>query len=474
MATCTALADATSTDTRLAWSPRVVSGRSPPAAERHTSTPEHGRRWPASRCMRWASAPIPRRCSAPRFAHASPPARAPARWPAPRASPTLARAWRGRRAGARRRPGALRRGADPRGLLRPGLTPERAGLALAISRRCSSPPRTATGRCRWPPTWPSGARGPGRCAWTRRSVPGECDCPVATAELTHLRTGQRVHQLPDGLGDHPGPDEQFRAFLPGSGRRCPRGAVAVAIPARSIHGHGPGLLLLPRGGREGRLAAGGTSPQAHGGMVGLEYWFLYPYNYYPTVIDSDLMDQAPLAGDTRQHRPAPERLGARGRAPGPHDDAAEVAVSRRHATEGQFIPWDSPLMRFDEGHPWSRPRSADIRAICPACGAGPRALLANASGDWLSCGSGRFAFRGSPRRWSTAAQPWACWPGFFGAVRRRSAPTVGPTRSDLHQPDRPRRWRQAENEGVCPNGLERRHGAARQASHARLAGHMVV
>ena len=33
------------------------------------------------------------------------------------------------------------------------------------------------------------------------------------------------------------------------------------------------------------------------GLIGLEYWFFYPYNYYPTVIDSGLMDQAPIAGD---------------------------------------------------------------------------------------------------------------------------------------------------------------------------------
>ena len=33
------------------------------------------------------------------------------------------------------------------------------------------------------------------------------------------------------------------------------------------------------------------------GLIGLEYWFFYPYNYYPTVVRPALMNGAPLAGD---------------------------------------------------------------------------------------------------------------------------------------------------------------------------------
>lgn len=33
------------------------------------------------------------------------------------------------------------------------------------------------------------------------------------------------------------------------------------------------------------------------GLIGLEYWFYYPFNYYPLVVNSDLMNGAPIAGD---------------------------------------------------------------------------------------------------------------------------------------------------------------------------------
>jgi hypothetical protein len=39
--------------------------------------------------------------------------------------------------------------------------------------------------------------------------------------------------------------------------------------------------------------AGSTSE----GLIGLQYWFFYPYNYYPLVVRSQLMNRAPLAGD---------------------------------------------------------------------------------------------------------------------------------------------------------------------------------
>jgi hypothetical protein len=38
--------------------------------------------------------------------------------------------------------------------------------------------------------------------------------------------------------------------------------------------------------------------------------------------------------------------------------------------------------------------------------------------DWLSCGSGRFAFRAATTplvdMGDLARTPWACWPGYFG------------------------------------------------------------
>ena len=43
-------------------------------------------------------------------------------------------------------------------------------------------------------------------------------CPVATDELTASGRATDYINLPDGLGGHPGPDDQFRAFLTGIGQ----------------------------------------------------------------------------------------------------------------------------------------------------------------------------------------------------------------------------------------------------------------
>ncbi len=38
-------------------------------------------------------------------------------------------------------------------------------------------------------------------------------------------------------------------------------------------------------------------PRVPAGLLNLEYWFFYQYNYFPTLFDSGLMNGAPLAGD---------------------------------------------------------------------------------------------------------------------------------------------------------------------------------
>jgi hypothetical protein len=106
-------------------------------------------------------------------------------------------------------------------------------------------------------------------------------------------------------------------------------------------------------------------------------------------------------------------------------------------------------MRFDDGHPLVQAAFGGHPSYLPGCGPGPRALLANASGDWLSCGSGRFAFRGSTTPLvNLAAQGWVCWSGFFGQYAKdpqRSDPT-----GQIYAKPPVAPMRQAENAGVCP------------------------
>jgi hypothetical protein len=92
-----------------------------------------------------------------------------------------------------------------------------------------------------------------------------------------------------------------------------------------------------------------------------------------------------------------------------------VVYLARHSYEGQFIPWSSPVLTFDQGHPVLQAAFGGHPTYVPGCGARPRAATADFSNDWLSCGSGRFAFRAATTPLVDIAQtPWACWPGYFG------------------------------------------------------------
>lgn len=277
--------------------------------------------------------------------------------------------------------------------------------------------------------------------------PRHLRCPVATDELTASGRATDYINLPDGLGAHPGPDDQFRAFLTGVGQTLPPRREWLSDPSSLNPWRTAQIYFYYRAAVEKSKWPPAVHPQ--GTLAALEYWFLYPYNYYPTVIDSDLMDQAPLAGDdanTDLHQSDWEHVDV---LLDPTTMQPKWLYLARHATEGQFIPWDSPLMRFDDGHPLVQAAFGGHPSYLPGCGPGPRALLANATGDWLSCGSGRFAFRGSTTPLvNLAAQGWVCWPGFFGQYAKdpqRSDPT-----GQIYAKPPVAPMRQAENAGVCP------------------------
>ncbi len=272
-------------------------------------------------------------------------------------------------------------------------------------------------------------------------------CPVTTAELTSSGHAGDYLSLPDSLDQHGTPDDQFRTFLTGIGQTLPPRREWLSDPSSLNPWRTAQVYFYYRAA----VGARKWPPAVHppGTWAALEYWFLYPYNYYPTVIDSDLMDQAPLAGDlanTDLHQSDWEHVDV---LLDPVTLQPKWLYLARHATEGQFIPWDSPLMRFDDGHPLVQAAFGGHPSYLPGCGPGPRALLANATGDWLSCGSGRFAFRGSTTPLvNLAAQGWVCWPGFFGQYAK-NVQRADPT-GQLYAKPPVAPMRQAENAGVCP------------------------
>jgi hypothetical protein len=155
------------------------------------------------------------------------------------------------------------------------------------------------------------------------------------------------------------------------------------------------------------------------GLVGLQYWFFYPYNYFPTLVTSDLMNEAPIAADvanTDLHQGDWEHVTV---LIDPKTKEPRWLYTARHSNEGEYIPWNSPLLSFDEGHPIVQAAYGGHPTYPAGCGARPRYAngLKGLVSDWLVCGPGRFAFRaGATPLVDIAKTPWACWKGHFGVA----------------------------------------------------------
>lgn len=199
-------------------------------------------------------------------------------------------------------------------------------------------------------------------------------------------------------------------------------------------------------------------PGVKSGLIGLEYWFFYPFNYYPTVLSPGLMQNAPLAGDsfnTDLHQGDWEHVVV---LIDPATSKPQWLYTARHADEGQFFPWDSPTLAFDQGHPIVQGAFGGHPSYDNRCAGRPRSRLHNVSSDWVACGSGRFAFRASTTPLVDLAQTsWACWRGHFGEAKPGlESDRLGESDNVLSRarefefvagPASP--LRQAENTGVC-------------------------
>jgi hypothetical protein len=221
------------------------------------------------------------------------------------------------------------------------------------------------------------------------------------------------------------------------------------------------------------------------GLVALEYWFFYPYNYYPLLTRNSLMDGAPIAGDAGNvdlHQGDWEHvdvlLDQRTLDP--------IALyTARHDDEGLFFPWASPALGFDGGHPVVQAAFGGHPSYPPGCGRRDRTRhLGGLLADWLVCGSGRFAFRADTTPLVDLGgpdAPWACWPGHFGEAKpgaERPDPDAGALTQavakyvDVAGPLSP--LQQGENGsvksgyGVCRRGRGATEGDALQGPLARL------
>jgi hypothetical protein len=220
------------------------------------------------------------------------------------------------------------------------------------------------------------------------------------------------------------------------------------------------------------------SPDVPSGLIGLEYWFFYPFNYYPSVVGSELMNDAPLAGDTTNtdlHQGDWEHIVV---LLDPKTFKPMWLYMARHADEGQFFPWDSPSLAFDQGHPIIQGAFGGHPSYDNHCGARPRARVDYVSSDWIVCGSGRFAFRAATTPLVDLAQTtWGCWKGHFGEARpgfevnapREADDVLVQAREFVFVAGPPSPLRQAENTGACNGGSPK---AREPAEAGQITSHL--
>lgn len=197
-------------------------------------------------------------------------------------------------------------------------------------------------------------------------------------------------------------------------------------------------------------------PRVPAGLLNLEYWFFYQYNYLPTLFDRHMMNGAPLGGDlvnSDLHQGDWE-----------HVDVLANAVTHRpewlylarHSNEGVFVPWVG-LARARAGtHPIIQAAFGGHPSYL-ACGENVRNTPVPLS-DWVICGHARFAFRARTTPLvDLRAMSWGCWQGHFGYAGPGTISTLHSTLLDQASTNYydvagpPTPLRQAENSklGLC-------------------------
>ncbi|HEX7290007.1 MAG TPA: hypothetical protein VF250_02665 [Conexibacter sp.] len=278
--------------------------------------------------------------------------------------------------------------------------------------------------------------------------------PPTLADLTPAEASEDDYlDYPATLG-HGDPTAQFSAFL--RGQRTPLRSTGdwLAEPTALDPWRSAQLYVYDAGVG----TYGSRYPGAPPGLRSLQYWFFYPFNYYPARVARRLMATSPIAAATVNvdlHEGDWEHVSV---LLDPSTLEPRFLYTARHDQEGVTLPWDSPLLRFDDGHPVVQAAFGGHPSYPNGCAEHPREILRNLGSDWLVCGSGRFAFRAETTPLVDLARAsWACWPGHFGeataAQLRNARRAKADPRSALAKyvlvagPRSP--LRQAENADVC-------------------------
>jgi hypothetical protein len=301
---------------------------------------------------------------------------------------------------------------------------------------------------------------------------GARTCPAtAKALIPTGATSSDYLQLPVALGRDRSPAGQFQALLRGQFQSSGSLHEWLADPGRLNPWYSAQIYFFYAGPIDSmKWPKKAFVPGVPSGLIALEYWFYYPFNYYPVVVDSGLMNEAPIAGDRANidlHQGDWEHVDV---LLNPANDTPVWLYMARHSYEGQFVPWTSPLLHFDGTHPVIQAAFGGHPSYLPGCGPAPRVVAYYASSDWLSCGSGRFAFRAATTPLvNIQYTPWACWPGYFGEATKLEVNNAQQPESLIDKakhvlyvagPRGP--LIQGENTGVCRGGMATRQPTARR------------
>ncbi len=198
------------------------------------------------------------------------------------------------------------------------------------------------------------------------------------------------------------------------------------------------------------------NPRVPAGLLNLEYWFFYQYNYFPTLFDRGLMNGAPLAGDlvnSDLHQGDWEHVDV---LVDPVTHAPQWLYLARHANEGVFLPWGQLGPALAGTHPIIQAAFGGHPSYV-VCGEQHRKTPVPLS-DWVVCEYPRFAFRATTTPLvDLHAMRWACWEGHFGYAGPGTISTVHSSfldqtstkYYDVAGPPSPLRQAENTNLGLC-------------------------
>ena len=156
-------------------------------------------------------------------------------------------------------------------------------------------------------------------------------------------------------------------------------------------------------------------PGAPAGLISLEYWFLYPLNYFPTVrlpLQALANPLGSTIGNSDYHQGDLEHVAV---LLDPHTMRPRYLWMARHADEGQLYRWHSPSVQWDGEHATIY-AALGSHASYPRCGIQRRSRTYLFINDYVVCKPHEdygFLYSRTPLVDLTHTT-WGCWLGRLG------------------------------------------------------------